>query len=152
VKAHKDCRRLALDHISHQFLRISSDAVELEVLFQSPPIPCCPAFEMHLLIEYELFERIVRGYPYAVPIVLDQCQSGGEIRLDVSPGSDDEDDDVEDGYAERSSWVDSVFLDGDRVVGWEVGELLVRVATGRSMSPMLTVLKLVLPRQRRKLT
>lgn len=149
MKAHKDCLRLALDHISHQGLRISSDAVKLEVLFQSPPIPCRFAFEVHLLVEYEFLERIVSGYPYAVPVVLDQCQSGCEIRLDVSPGSDDEDDDIEDGYAERSSWVNSVFLDGDRVVGWEVRELLVRVST---MSRLSTVFKRILSRHQRNLT
>lgn len=121
------------------------------MFLQSPSISARLALEVHLLIEYELFEHVVRGYPYAVPVVLDQCQSGCEVWLNVSPGSDDEDDDVEDGYAERSSWVDSVFFDGDRVVGWEVRKLLVRVSTG-FRSRLLTVLKLVLPRQRRNLT
>jgi hypothetical protein len=125
---------LTLDHVGHQCLWVPANPVKFEILFESSSILARLPSKVHLLVEHELFKRIVRSDPDAVTVFLDQRQGGGEVRLNVSSGSDDEDDDVEDGNAERSSRIDSVFLDVDRVVGREVGELLVRVAAGRHLS------------------
>jgi hypothetical protein len=86
-----------------------------------------PSLEMHRLLQHKLLENVVSGDTHTMAVRADQPERCSQVRLYVSAGTDDEDDDVENGYAEWSSSVDSVFGYWCGIVGWKVGQFFLNV-------------------------
>jgi hypothetical protein len=76
-------RVLTLHHIHHELLRIPAYIKEFQPALQLDPAARL-AFQPGIGTEDELPEIRVRGDAYAVRVRLDQMESEGKIRLDIT--------------------------------------------------------------------
>lgn len=113
-------RKFTLNHISHQLFRISTDPEKFQIVLQWLSVLVASAFQVDGLFQNERLERVVRRDPNPMTISLDKLERSSQIRLNIAPRSDDEDDDVQDRYTERSCRIDTVFPYGLGIVWWEI--------------------------------